>query len=517
VNRRFRSVAAGWPIGLVCLIAFIVYMRGLTHGFVAEDFYMLTLKRSLTDVWQEMLVSSRMWPLGVTFRWGLAHLFGDFCAGYHLVSLALHLGAVVMFYLTAQAMSGSRPIGLAAALIFAVYPRHHQPVMWMASNLVPLASLLSLICVYAFYRYLQTRQRLWYGMSVGALLLALLTLESAAVLFGLLPLVDVLLAPRNRARPLHRTLLDPRLYLKYVPIGAALMFCVWLNFGGSRQIKLANALTPADSAAVGLVQGDQYHFVGLNARLIKDLFAYVTYAAVPFLPLRALDMNVASVLFTLIVGLALVGLFLIGDRLIQFGILWMTAAITPYVLFAPFGNTDRYFHFAAAGFALAVASLLCRGYHYAAAWSRTNAQRGLVALLVGYAAVSGVLIQQRIGEWFAAGAIAENVITQALALYPHLPAQTRVLVVNPPTTYGQAYVLQVGISAALQPVYRQNGLAVDVYQTHDPEVIAYLRTAQPVAQPLRNMRVLLYEDGQLIDKSQVVDTLAVLHTGTWTQ
>ena len=90
------------------------------------------------------------------------------------------------------------------------------------------------------------------------------------------------------------------------------------------------------------------------------------------------------------------------------------------------------------------------------------------------------------------------------------------LFVGLPTAYGQAYVFKGGgIAGAIYLAYGVHPSSPKAYQTRDPEVIAFLKEADPVEHPLPKLYVFLYEDGVLHDKSNVVDSLEPLQKRTW--
>lgn len=53
---------------------------------------------------------------------------------WHAFTLALHvLCSLEVFYL-GKLLSHRDDFGFLAAVIFSVYPRHHEPVLWLAAN-----------------------------------------------------------------------------------------------------------------------------------------------------------------------------------------------------------------------------------------------------------------------------------------------------------------------------------------------------------------------------------------------
>ena len=123
-------------------------------------------------------------------------------AAYYLASIAIHiLNCLLVFALGAWKPIGYR-VAACAAAFFAVYEGHNEAVMWISANnelLLFLFAVSSIVCWIHFldaspYRWI------WYGISLAAYCLALLSKESAVIVIILLPIP--LLFPRRSLRSL---------------------------------------------------------------------------------------------------------------------------------------------------------------------------------------------------------------------------------------------------------------------------------------------------------------------------
>ena len=141
----------------------------------------------------------------------------------------------------------------------------------------------------------------------------------------------------------------------------------------------------------------------------------------------------------------------------------------------------------------------------------------ITMLVAGIYLISSVaLVQQRINEWRQAGELAADVLEQTRRLYPSVPMESTMLFAGLPDQYEQAYVfLGGGIRGAVYLAYGDQLSIPSAYQTRDPEVISYLKEADPVDQPLPGLYVFLYQDGVLYDKTNVVNNYEPLQKGTW--
>jgi|GEM_PF-2420395 len=501
-------------VTLISLIAWVTYGQGLTNSFVAEDFTMMSLSTlHFSTLWELMTSATRIRPLPVFINWILYQGFGMSPFGYHLFVLILHVISSILIFFIGKLLGGDERVGLTSALLFVVYPRHHQPVLWLAANQVVMVAIFALIGILYFRAYLRTGQ---LGYQLGTFIcvcMALLTNELGVTLFPLLFSAEFILWGSGRKG--WRSLFAIKTYYKYIPYLVLLILYGGVTFGGGRLFKLSMANVEQQAASEGW-QYDMYHLVGLGPEGAKDFAAYLTYLVYPQIPLRALDINLMTATVASATVLFLLVLFVKGSSPVQFSVLWIFFTLAPFVLFVPFGNADRYFYVPAVGFAILVGMLGCWGYDKLRA--RSTAWARIVAVLfIGLYLISSVmLMQQRISEWHRAGEIAADVVEQTKRLYPDVPPESTMLFVALPNQYKQAYVFSGGgIGGAVYLAYGAQPSAPIAYQTRDPAVISFLKEAAPVDHPLPGLYVFLYEDSILYDKSNMVSSLEPLRKGTW--
>lgn len=498
---------------LIGLLVGVTYGRGLTNSFVAEDFTMMSLSTlQFSDLWEFVTSATRLRPLPVYINWVLYHAFGMNPLGYHLFVLFLHVVSSVLVFVVGKLLTGDERVGLISALFFAVYPRHHQSVLWLAADQFVMVGVWVLISILCFRAYLRTGR---LGYQLGTLVcvcMALLTNELGVILFPLLFLMEfVVWGSEQEKRPNFFAI---RTYYKYIPYLILLVFYVGITFGGDRLFKLSSASGVQRVATEGWGY-DTYHLM-LGPSQVKDLVAYLTYVVYPHIPLRSLDVGLMTGMLS---GFTLLFFFLLlvkGQVVVRFLILWTGLAVLPFVLFVPFGNAGRYFYVSAIGFSLLEGVIGCWAYDKVRARSATVAQ--IAAVLVGgvYLTSSVVLMQQRINEWRHAGEVAADIVEQAKRLYPGVPEGSTMLFVALPGQYEQAYIfLGGGIGGAIDLAYRDQSSSPSAYQTRHPEVVSFLKDARPVNRPLSGLYVFLYADGVLLDKTDVVDGLEPLQESTW--
>jgi hypothetical protein len=494
-------------------ITVLFFSQGIDIKFAAEDFLFLKhFGETFGDAWDVMLASSRVWPVGVVYRWVLFQLFGFNPEGYHLTSYLFHGINILLVYILFLRLSKSKMLGAGAALVFAIYPRHHQPVLWMSGNLVPLSSSFFFLGLIFFHRYLSSHKNNHYFAFLIFLSLALLTLEGTIILFPLIFVIEVLFYSQNFNG--DQKWFDPKLlvrqFKKYIPIAIVFMLFAVLTFGGNRIYKLwaADEVSSVDQfGELGFTFGDTYRFSsGVNT--IKELASYTIYAVFPHIPLRALDPTPITLVFTGMTLLFLLLLLLRGSNLLKLAVLWVILSVLPYPFFATFGNADRYFYLAAPGYGLLLATLILEISNRVRQISPVYAKLLIFMCVSIYIVLSGAILQQRIHEWRTAGILAEGIVDQAILAVPDPQPGMTILYVGLPQQYGQAYVFMSAFTTAIRLKYEDRAEGVIFYQTHDEQTIDYLRNATDVEKPVENLSVLLYDEGKFVDKSSKVSDIA---------
>jgi hypothetical protein len=498
-----------WSLLVIGISALLPYLSALAIPFTAEDFELILLSNyTFEQLWNEAVLNRPRLRPGAYFQWwASARLFRADPFGYRLVSLAMHTVTVLAVVWFGWLVSQSRRIAVSAGLLFAFYPRHHEPVIWMAANNTTQAAMLAMLGICCFIMYWRSRRAGWMLASLLSLAVGMFANELAVVAVGLVGLIDLFLLRRTSLRT---SLRDPRLYLMQLPYVLLIGCYGVLTFWGERAIKLSHSTSTAVADA-GLM-GESYHLLLPTTTTAKDLAAYITYALLPHVPLRALDPGIGSMILAALCCAALGALIVWGDRLVRCMVVWLIVSILPFLLFVPFGNADRYFYLAAIGVSMIVAAIAVRAYQQLTRRIGHRITR-LVgsAVLAAYIVASTIQIQERVGEWRGAGEQIEALTTQVVQLAPDLGPYDPVLFVGLPQRNGQAFVLLGGgISGALAVAYGEREFYT-AYESNSAELHHYLLHAEPVRNPQQRVRIFLVEDGRVTDKTAVVGDLRVLN------
>jgi tetratricopeptide (TPR) repeat protein len=172
---------AGWlkPWGMSLLVFGLVlacYWPSLRGELIWNDReYVPTPQlRSLEGlgrIWMQPGATEQYYPLLYSALWLQCRLWGEQPLGYHLVTLALHAGAAVLFALVLLRLA--IPGAWLAALLFALHPVNVESVAWITEQKNTLSLVFYLAAALVYLRFDETRQRSAYIIALGLFLLSL--------------------------------------------------------------------------------------------------------------------------------------------------------------------------------------------------------------------------------------------------------------------------------------------------------------------------------------------------------
>ena len=194
----FMAATPWVPVSLILLATFLVYSNTLGFKFVYDDRGQI-LANVEVHAWRYVphFFLERVWsfaypgilgnyyrPLFLLFLLLNYKIFGPYAAGWHLVSVAAHMGVTYLVYVLARRLTGDGPTALIAALIFGLHPIHIESVAWISGITDPL---LALFLLPVFLCYLNARERTvhrrtWLASSLALYVLAMLSKETALIL-----------------------------------------------------------------------------------------------------------------------------------------------------------------------------------------------------------------------------------------------------------------------------------------------------------------------------------------------
>jgi len=419
--RASVAVAAG---------AILPFIPALGGWFAADDFLFLeqfasgAFNWTAVATWQEAPTSFyRPLPFAsLLAEWQLWHLRA---MPFHATNLSLHgFAAALMFFIARQLVSGPHATSAAAiGTLFAfAHPRRTEAVAWVSCRPDLLAAVLALTATALLLRWRETRSDLTLGGVAAAVLLALLSKESVA----LMPVVLVLFAldvARSRGERMRQMVAPAAVVAVALAIGLVMRrgaLGVWL--GGYPTDGF-----PAPHPAVSAVQ-------------------FLTYTIIPAVPIPQevmLRRSTALAVGAVLAAVAIAGAILVwrrrDDPAARLGVLWFVASIVPVLRFwisLTTTQNDRLTYLPSIGLGLIVAGSLARAAHGV----RTGA-----AVIVVLLAVDASLTAD---HWRVAGRTTWKIISE-LAAVSTVERDVPLYVAAMPDSYRGAYVLRNGVREAV--------------------------------------------------------------------
>lgn len=198
--KRFREFAVkiyqSYPnlvnISFAIIITFIVYFNSLKSYYIAFDdfnwppFYNVSISEIFFSKSTGAVLEGNYRPIEV-----LSHKIDNFFFGSentfvrHLLNLFIHTINIIIIYLLSFSLTQRRVISLISSLIFSLHFIHSYsltPVSWITGRVDPLLTVFYLTSLLLFIKFLTSKVKLLYFISILSFLIALLTKEMAVTL-----------------------------------------------------------------------------------------------------------------------------------------------------------------------------------------------------------------------------------------------------------------------------------------------------------------------------------------------
>lgn len=208
-----------WHLGAIILFAWALHFPTLRMGFFADDYTHQVVLRglspespmrpwSLYDFGYAPKPGSRMWELGA-YPWWTPHdwkarffrpltsvslwldhsLFGGWAAGYHLTSMALYAGLILLLIRLFRDTGLDDRTNLLASLIFVAGDSSLMPVGWPANRNSLLEVFFLVAAAILALRAARNGGRASVAAAIGCAVGSVLSKESGIVAFVLIPLI----------------------------------------------------------------------------------------------------------------------------------------------------------------------------------------------------------------------------------------------------------------------------------------------------------------------------------------
>ncbi len=407
-----------WPLILIALLCFIIYMAIYRAPWLSDDVFCVTTNeaiRSLSNTgaffldpvkttaplieWRGMYRPIQTLSFALDYRlWGLRPF------GFHLSNVVIHAIVSCLVYTLCNTVGISARFSLLAALIFAAHPANVEPVMWVSSRNAGLSLTFLLASFLLFFRSRGIRRfpSAMLAASLGLFMLAVLSKETAIVLPVMLVARDVLL-PRTGKPVFRRTVIE---YCMFAAVIAA--YFIWRT------------------ALLKLVAQQEYWGGGLLSTMLTMSKCFALYLKIVFFPSIKNCMNYAvpiatSVYDHLVAGsIGILMLFCVlgalawrFNPLAGFGLTWFCLGLLPVSNVIPLVElmAERFLYLPLVGIAISAASFMEKIEDVCAARMRKALYLMIAMLLIVYSSIT-------IGK-SSAWRDPEILLTQSLEAYPH--------------------------------------------------------------------------------------------------
>jgi len=314
----------------------------------------------LSNYWRPVLL------LLYSIEW---HIWGDWAAGFHLISILIHLLSGVTLYWLLKDITKRRLLSWLTALVFLIHPLQTEAVTYVAGLADPLSAWLMLLSLLWYWRHfmvdkLSVGQGKGYWLSLAFFILAVMTKDKAIVLPALLVVVELYNWQKFKQ-------------LRFWAWCRQIIVRVWPWFGlvGGYLWLRATVLNFQDT--FNIYGYDNYYTQHLSARLWTFLSIVLEYFKLFFRPhdlhMERLVQVVASPWSAAVGAGALWLLLLIGLLIVSWhynldgwlGLLWLGGNLTPASgVLTPVSGLmyEHYMYLPVVGWALFIFSWLLIGF-----------------------------------------------------------------------------------------------------------------------------------------------------------
>jgi len=409
VQPRTLPANGGYRTLLCCAIlavaTFIVFMPSLNNGFTNwDDDKYITTNPDITaiDAAHIKKIGTTAYvgnyqPLTMVTYMAEYALFGLSPGPYHGVSVVLHIVCCLLVFFLLLVLCKNRWAALCAALLFAVHPLRVESVAWAAEQKDVLCGIFFVLSLLLYLRFIDSKKRLWYGLSALSFLLALASKPMAISL----PLILFLLDYLRRRKFTVKTAVEK------VPYFAGAL--VW---GIITVFMQKHGGVAMDYSDFPVWQRICIPFYGIVWYIVKTLFPVHLSALYNFLvhmdALTAIIYCAAPIV--VITGAAAVVKSRRTTRDVVFGLLWYVIMLLPVLQIMRVGDAvtaDRYTYLPIIGLCFLVAYGLTRiHWQRMGIWLRWGVLAGIVLIIFAY----GVSAYQRTLVWNNSFTLWNNVI-----------------------------------------------------------------------------------------------------------
>ena len=179
----WKSPAAG--VAVIILLTVAAYIPAVRGRFIWDDDTLITGNRTiqasdgLRRIWFTT-EAANYYPLTWSLCWLEWRFWGNSAAGYHAANVLLHAVNAVLVWMILRRLK--IPGAWLAGLVFAIHPVNVATVAWISEQKNTLSMLFYAVAILLYLRFDEDGRWRWYGLSLGAFLLALFSKTAVVML-----------------------------------------------------------------------------------------------------------------------------------------------------------------------------------------------------------------------------------------------------------------------------------------------------------------------------------------------
>ena len=207
-----------FPI-LIILITIILFVPSLNDNFLSDDYDHLMFARSIDNI--KMLpgifkipgdVYRPIMNVSIAIDYLIWH-YHPF--GFHLTNLILLILSSLLIYFIVKKISRNNLLAFFAAILFSIFPSHHETVTWISGRTDLLASFFYLLSIYLFIKFIFTTKYKWLILSYLSAIPALFSKEISITLPFVLIAIYFFYLKKQSKIPIKKIIL---LWLPYLAL-----------------------------------------------------------------------------------------------------------------------------------------------------------------------------------------------------------------------------------------------------------------------------------------------------------
>ncbi len=177
-----RVPALAIALGIFTVIVYLPIFQG---KFVIDDYRLITgnpMVKASDGLYRFWFTTDALdyYPLTSSLWWLEWRAWGNHATGYHVLNVLLHAANAILVWMVLRRLK--IPGAWLAALVFAVHPVNVATAAWISEQKNTLSMLLAVVAALLWLRFYDEGRWRWYGFSLAAFLLALLSKTAVVML-----------------------------------------------------------------------------------------------------------------------------------------------------------------------------------------------------------------------------------------------------------------------------------------------------------------------------------------------